>query len=904
MLNCGLFSLLGLLLLAATSNRVYGQVLYVGNNGDGTVSTYVIDESSGLLTEILPRVATLGSPSSVAVHPSGKFAYVTNFGGGGNGPSVASFSIDPTTGALILLNSLPVTPGSAPQGATIDPAGNFLFVCSGGAGTLSVFSIDPSSGALTPAPGSPNATLTGPNKVVVHPSGQFAYVSANGVNQIAGFSIGADGSLTPLAGSPYAARNNLFWMAMDPAGRFLYALERQDSAVLVYSIDPNSGALTQVGSPFPAGPAVTGVAVDPAGKFLYVSTLGNGGVSVFSIDGSGKLSQARSYGSILGAYDAILDPAGKFLYVPGQTANAVAALAIDPNSGALTPLAQQFYSAGASPQRGASILLSPPVVPPISADSAVNVFSNAPAGMPDSGIAQGSVLGITGKNIGPAVEVSQPNSISDFPLGFQLGGTSIQIQSGDVTTQVIMRDVSTNFAGGIVPSSTPLGPATVTVTYNGRTTAPLPITIVSTSPGLDTRNGAGSGPTHKAQNASPDTVLNLDTAANPTLPFNALNQPAQPGQRMIIRGTGLGAAAYDETQAQTQELTVPVDVFVGNKLATVITELRLVGVDFLLIQLPNDAPQGCYVPLAIRAGGVTSNVATISISATGGSCSDATGLSASDIDAAQKSGGINMGTIVLGRIDLGPLGLMDFANGIFARTDFNSLQTAFSPGNNGQGIRTSFPTPPLGSCVVTPGISTNPNNPFDTPSDQIQLQYFNVGPMLNLNGPQGSVQLPALQYAFNPSGDAITPGNYTADNGSGSQAVGAFKAAITLPPPLNWTNQASLTAVDRTQGLTVTWSGGLADKEFVMIVGLSANQATAGFLCTERVSAGQFTVPAWVLSSIPASGTVQVGGQSEPSGLLGVGTAPFTSVGRFTATGLNFGVITYEQATVSVIPYQ
>src|ERR1700676_5491361 len=246
MLSCGFFSLLGLLLLAATSNGLFGQVLYVGNNGDGTISTYVIDEDSGFLTEILPRVATLGSPSSVAVHPSGKFAYATNFGGGGNGPSVSSFSIDPSTGALTLLNSLPVTPGSAPQGAAIDPAGNFLFVCNGGAGSLSVFSIDPSSGALTPGPGSPYATPMGPNKVVVHPSGKFAYVSANGVNQIAGFSIGADGSLTSVAGSPFAARNNLFWMTMDPAGRFLFALERQDNAVLVYSIDANSGALTQV----------------------------------------------------------------------------------------------------------------------------------------------------------------------------------------------------------------------------------------------------------------------------------------------------------------------------------------------------------------------------------------------------------------------------------------------------------------------------------------------------------------------------------------------------------------------------------------------------------------------------------------------------------------------------------
>jgi hypothetical protein len=351
-------------------------------------------------------------------------------------------------------------------------------------------------------------------------------------------------------------------------------------------------------------------------------------------------------------------------------------------------------------------------------------------------------------------------------------------------------------------------------------------------------------------------------------------------------------------------LSVPVDVFVGNKLATVITEFRAAGEDYLLIQLPNDAPQGCYVPLAIRAGGGVSNVATISISSTGGSCSDATGLATSDIDAAQKAGGISMGTIVLDRLDLGPLGPMDSANGVFARVDFNSLLSAFSPGNNGGGIRSSFPTPPLGSCVVSPGAPTRPNNPFDTPSDQIPLFYLNAGPALNLNGPPGSVQLPAPNYSFNPDGDPITPGDYTVDNGNASPAVGQFKAAITLPPPLTWTNKNGLTSLDRTQDLTVTWSGGLADKEFVLIVGLSANQATAGFLCTEKVSAGQFTVPAWVLSNLPASATFTQGNQSIPAGLLGVGTAPLTNVGRFTATGLDFGVLTYEQATVNLVSYQ
>ena len=890
------FFWLAALLTAGTPDGLFGQMLYVGNNGDDTISAYVIDQDSGLLTEILPRVGTPGNPTSLTIDPSGKFVYVTNTGSAAGGPDLAAFSINANTGALTLLSSSPVPNGSGPQAVVIDPSGKFAFLAQQGANNVSVFSIDTTTGALTPVPGSPFATPMNPSDVVVHPNGKFAYVSAAGAGQIAVFNIGPNGALTPAAGSPFAARNNLFWMAMDAAGKFLFAVERQDSAVLVYSVDATTGALTQVGSPFPAGIGVSGVAVDPAGKFLYASNIGSGSVTVFSIGATGALTRRSDVGAVLGAFAAILDPSGKFLYVPGQGANAVVGFAIDSSTGALTNLGQ-FFPAGAQPLRGASILLSPPVIPPIVANSAVNYHSHALPGMPNAAIAQGSRLAISGANIGPAAEVS-----SDFPLQTQLGGVSIQIQSGGVTTAGLMVYASNGFVTCVVPSMTPLGDATVTVTYKGRTTAPLPITIVTTSVGIRTLNDNGQGPA-KAFIASPDTPLSPDPSIlqNP----NTLNQSAMPGQLVIVQATGLGPATGDETQGAPQELSVTANAIVGNKIAPVLYELRVgKGSDYLAFKVPDDAPQGCYVPVAIQAGGVSSNVASISISATGASCSDAAGLAASDIDAAQASGHINMGTIVLTHIDFPQLGAGDSAGATFTRYDFNSLLSAFSPGNDTGGIRSAFGTPPLGTCTVTPGSPTKPNNPFDLPSDFIP-PHLNAGQTLNLNGPQGKAQLPAPNYSFNPDGNVITPGDYTVDNGTGSQAVGPFKATITLPPMLTWTNQAGLASIDRTQDLTVTWSGGIPDKEFALIVGLSTNgQTTAGFLCAEKVSAGQFTVPAWVLSNLPATATFSNQGQTVPAGLIGVGSASFTSVGRFTGTGLDFGVVTYEQATASLASYQ
>src|SRR5437763_1694167 len=256
--KCRFLSVVAVLFLSGTSNGLFGQMLYVGNAGDDTISSYVIDQESGFLTELLPRVTTTGSPSSVAIHPSGKFVYTTNSGNsslGVNFPSVAVFSINPDTGALTLASSVSLTPGTGPAGAAIDAAGKFLFVANGGPGNVSVYSIDATTGALSPIPGSPFAAVASVNKVVVHPSGKFAYVSASPNGQILAFNIGADGTLSPITGSPFAGRNNLVWMTMDPGSKFLFAAERQDNGIVVYSVNATTGALSQVGSPLPVSGA-------------------------------------------------------------------------------------------------------------------------------------------------------------------------------------------------------------------------------------------------------------------------------------------------------------------------------------------------------------------------------------------------------------------------------------------------------------------------------------------------------------------------------------------------------------------------------------------------------------------------------------------------------------------------
>ena len=78
-------------------------------------------------------------------------------------------------------------------------------------------------------------------------------------------------------------------------------------------------------------------------------------------------------------------------------------------------------------------------------------------------------------------------------------------------------------------------------------------------------------------------------------------------------------------------------------------------------------------------------------------------------------------------------------------------------------------------------------------------------------------------------------------------------------------------SVDRSQGFTVTWTGGNPGgygTSTTLPIGL-----TAGFTCMSTVDAHQFTVPSYVLSGIPAG-----------TGGVNLQTGAYST---FTATGLD-----------------
>jgi len=903
-------------LLAGSREHASGQVVYVPNAYERNVSVFVINSAVGTLTELSSRVPTPGSPTAVAVDPKGRFAYVVV-----NPPAVVAYSINPSTGNLSQAPGATATLGGTAVGASVDPAGKYLFVANQGGSNVVAFSINAASGALTRVPGTPFAAGRSPSGVIVEPAGKFVYVSNDGSNNVSAFAIdAATGALTAVPGSPFAAGQRPSRLATDAAGKFLYVTNQGSNSVSAFAIDGANGALTAVpGSPFAAGAGPTAPVVDPTGSFLYATNGDGANISGYRIDaGTGALSPlpASPFRTKRGPFGAVFESTGRYLYVPNLLGNNVSAYAMDADSGALSPVAGAPFAAGGGPQRPAFVQLTPPVVPPVVAREALNAASRALPGLPNYGVAQGATFAVSGQNLGPAVKQT-----AGFPLTAQLGGSSVEVRVGEVRKSALMVSSFHSEVTAILPSSTPLGDGTVTLTYNNRTSRAVPIRVVSASFGIFTRNQAGSGAA-VAQNYNSDADQ----------PANSLTEAARPGQKMVLFGTGLGAVKSDETQAPPREnVRDDVEVWVGNRRAEVSYKGRspqAPGMDEIDFTIPADVTPGCYAPVAVKLGtpAVVSNFATIAVAAEGKTCSDPHGLSTAELAALGNGLPLNIGFIQLLRMNVSATipglgsgsGMVESGWASFFRWD-----PAAAASEQGLDMFSGRGTS-LGACAV---YTFRPGGPGMVPW---RVNALDGGPVMRLTGPAGSRELAQTSpgyYDAHKALGAVTPpgffdkplpvpylepGKITVDNGAGGPDLEPFQAALTIPDSpaaLNWTNFDAITsaAIDRSTDLTITWTGGDSAGEYIVIGGLVAlpsfvskdMQAAAAFVCAESAGAGRFTIPSPVLSALPASTP------DDLSGLLMVGRAPLlTDSLKFKAAGLDTGYLTAAQFKGTLVTFR
>jgi 6-phosphogluconolactonase len=146
---------------------------YVTNILSNNVWGYRIDPTTGALKPIAGSPRTGVDPRSVAVDPSGTFAYVANSEGSQNPGNVVGYTINRTTGELKPIAGSTFPAGRGPQSVAVDRSGTFAYVANLNGDNVSGYTINPDTGALKAIAGSPFAAGDGPYSVAVTPSPRF-----------------------------------------------------------------------------------------------------------------------------------------------------------------------------------------------------------------------------------------------------------------------------------------------------------------------------------------------------------------------------------------------------------------------------------------------------------------------------------------------------------------------------------------------------------------------------------------------------------------------------------------------------------------------------------------------------------------------------------------------------------
>jgi hypothetical protein len=118
-----------------------------------------------------------------------------------------------------------------------------------------------------------------------------------------------------------------------------------------------------------------------------------------------------------------------------------------------------------------------------------NNYSYLIPGQPNYGIAPGSLFIVKGTGLAAAGTVPQLWDVSKTPLPLSspgANGTSITVVVGGTTVQPGIYYISETQVAAVLPSNTPVGTGTITVTYNNQTSAAASILVVTSAMGFDT----------------------------------------------------------------------------------------------------------------------------------------------------------------------------------------------------------------------------------------------------------------------------------------------------------------------------------------------------------------------------------------------------------------------------------
>jgi uncharacterized protein (TIGR03437 family) len=222
---------------------------------------------------------------------------------------------------------------------------------------------------------------------------------------------------------------------------------------------------------------------------------------------------------------------------------------------------------------------------------AISVVRNA-ASLATGNVAPGELISVFGSELGPPVGVSGavgPNNVVLSTLG------GVQALFDGVPAPLFF--VRADQVNTVVPFGVAGRAATqLVIQYQGALSSPVSLSVQNSQPGIFTANGSGQGQA---------------AALNQDFTVNSPSNPAQRGTAFSLYVTGAGQTSPPLTDGQIagtnlSTTVLPVIVGVANAGVSVLYSGAapglVAGVIQINAQVPDDAPVGSAVPIAVQVG--------------------------------------------------------------------------------------------------------------------------------------------------------------------------------------------------------------------------------------------------------------------------------------------------------------
>jgi 6-phosphogluconolactonase len=333
--------------------------MYAGTystGGSRGIYAYRFETGSGKIVPAGVAAAT-SNPSFLVAHPNSKLLFAVNEDGSETAPgSVSSFSINPKTGRLTLVNKVS-SRGGGPCHLALDRSANWLAVANYASGSVAVLPVA-ADGKLGEASDfvqqrglSVNrARQSGPHAhaALFSPDNRFLLVADLGADRIFIYRFdAAHGRITPndppFAEAPLGA--GVRHMVFHPNGKMLYAINELASSVTTFRYDLERGALedlqtvSTLPTSFKGRNTAAEIAMDAAGAHVYASNRGHDSLALLAVDPVVFTLTAMEFPSIMGRTPRhfALDPEGKNVVVACQDSGLLLVFRVHPVTGQIQP---------------------------------------------------------------------------------------------------------------------------------------------------------------------------------------------------------------------------------------------------------------------------------------------------------------------------------------------------------------------------------------------------------------------------------------------------------------------------------------------------------------------------------------------------------------------------------------